>query len=415
MRRRIFSWLICIFAISLFSLYLGSSRLDLVHAADSVLSADDALKLAAAFINSDRAVSEKSFQDDIRMKESVGIYTLNDEICAYLFQLEDSDKSPSGYVIAGTSRRQLPIIEYAYDGECFLEKAKQYIAFQEELQQDDLDIYYTGGLNYFIGTANDKYIYRISSNGVDKIKRTEVNSSEQVEFNSDGIEEVNQLWNTWDSNIKENVKHLSKIKETIIFPDNEYHPVYESMKEAVVPDYDNVPYITIFDRNNQSLQQSGAISATNLLLYWYCQDEKKYSELLQKSWNNVFHTLYDEMETFQYSVTNPEDFYSTIKDYFKTNANGYKSLAYYSFNADWERVTSEIDSSNPAVIIFQEGIAQGKQYVLGLGYKEYNYNTKISRFILIEDGYGNEASRYVGYSSDYKKGGGMAVIRLRPY
>ncbi|MGB8452449.1 MAG: hypothetical protein WCD89_08960 [Anaerocolumna sp.] len=409
-------WIICFLVFSFLG-YLGGTHRNYVYASEAILSSDDALKLATAFINMDRDTSEESFKSNIYVNSSEEIFNIDGEISGYLIQLEDIDKNPSGYVIVGASHQQMPVIEYAYDGECFLETARQYITNREGLAADDLMIYYLGGLDYYIGTADDKYIYKVSSNGIVKIKRTEVNASEQIEFNDTGKEYINELWKTWEDYVKENVNNIniSNIsKDNIIAADKTSQPVYDSVSSVFILNYDKVPYTTIFDRNNDEDYQSGGVCATNLMLYWYCQDTK-YSELFQTSWNNVFHNLYDDMSILQYCGAEPDEFLLAVKDYFKTNASGYSSAAFYSFNADWDRVSTEIDNNCPTAIVLQEGVSNEKQYVLGVGYKNYKVGTVDSPFVLIADGFGSKAVRYVHYSTDHKLGGGIAVIRLRPY
>ena len=412
MKRRLLSFLMCFVLANLFGTYFGTNHVNLVKASETIISADDAKKLAVAQVNSDRLSNEESFKDNIHISKTDSLLDLEGKISAYLFQFEDPDKNPSGYMIIGASRDQLPIIEYAYEGSCFLEKAKQFIIEKDYLDGSSLNIYYTGGLDYYIGKDKDSFIYQISSNGVDKIRRTEVNSSEMAEFNNSGKDEVNLLWTNLDNNIKGN-KINSNLNDNIVFPEGEYKSAYTAVNASTVKDYAEVSYSTIYDQKYNYLQQSGALCGVNLLKYWYRQDSKYYH--LIQNLNYVFSDLYDEMFTDENSMTYPEDYRDAMEEYFKDHAEGYSSSAYYSFNVSWDRITEEIDSKNPVTVIFKGDYLKGNQYVLGVGYKEYTNGTSNYRYILIADGLGSKATRYINYYTEYKTGGGIGAVRLRPF
>ncbi|QHQ61816.1 hypothetical protein Ana3638_14385 [Anaerocolumna sedimenticola] len=410
MKRRILSFFICLILINVS--FFASNHVKAVKASETIISAENAKKLAIAQVNSDKLSNKESFKDNIHISKMDSLFDLDGIISAYLFQFEDPDKTPSGYMIVGASRDHLPIIEYAYEGSCFLERAKQFIVKNEYLTESSINYYYTGGLDYYIGKNKDSYIYRVSANGIDKIKRSEINSSEIAEFNNSGKDEVNLMWNNLENNVKENNIN-NNLNDNIVFKEGKYKSAYTAVNSLTVKDNASVSYTTIYDQKMVYTQLSGAVCGFNLLKYWNKQDSKYYR--LIQNLNYVFYDLYDDMCIAENTTTYPEDYRNVMEEYFKDHADGYSSSAYYSFNVSWDRITDEINSNYPVSVIFKGNDLIISQYVLGVGYKEYTNGTNNYRYILIADGLENKATRYVNYYTEYKTGGGVGAIRLRPY
>src|SRR5690606_5392665 len=81
---------------------------------------------------------------------------------AYLFELENEEGEPNGYVIVGANRFYVPIIEFAYQGMPSilnaLAKARKDAVENEELNKSkkEVKIYYIQGLDYCASIENDR-------------------------------------------------------------------------------------------------------------------------------------------------------------------------------------------------------------------------------------------------------------------
>ena len=407
-KRIIINLLICFVLVGLL---VNTKYVNLVQASETIISADDAKKLAIAQINSDRLTDSESFKENIHINKMENLYSMDGTISAYLLAFEDSDMKPAGYIIVGASRNQVPIIEYAYKGRCFLDRAKQYITAKDRLTETSLEMYYTGGLNYYIGEKKNAYIYKVSPNGIELIKREEINLSEISVFNFNGKEEANNMWKIMENNIAEN--NISNVKDNIIFRVDKYKSAYNFINSSKIKDYDKTSYLTIYDHQDNLIQPSGPICGINILKYWCGVDVNFYS-FKQKSWDTLFENIYDDLYIAYYSKTYPEDYLEIMKNYFSENTEGCSSYGYYNFNTSWDNITDELDNKCPVTIILQGGISFGYEYLLGLGYKEFISDLGNCRYILVADGLGSEANRYVNYFIGYKSGTGIAAIRLRP-
>lgn len=66
------------------------------------------------------------------------------------------------------------------------------------------------------------------------------------------------------------------------------------------------------------------------------------------------------------------------------------------------------------MILLQEHLKYGDHYVLGLGYREFVYNSGNSRYILLADAWSSSPSRYVHFTVGYAADGEVCAFKIRP-
>ena len=81
----------------------------------------DAEQIAVFHIKNVMAYKKGSmWEEGVRICCRKAIFDINNEIAAYYFGLEDSNKNPAGYIVVGGNKNEIPIIEYSDEDNSFL-------------------------------------------------------------------------------------------------------------------------------------------------------------------------------------------------------------------------------------------------------------------------------------------------------
>jgi hypothetical protein len=370
-----------------------------------------AYEIAIAHLCGNMIVSKDVRQKEVKVKNTTYFYDLEGNISAYSFEFVDKMNKDSGYIIVGANDDYPTIVEYATDGAPFYHEAVKSLK-SDKSDVKEIVLYYTGDLDYFIGTDNTNKIFSIQTSAVEAV------SADKVKKNSKKVKDKYKSQRDGWKNVIANGEGSTPPVGDYITDPYDHENGYDSVNLSNVPSY-YITYSTTSDFSGYS-NHCGPTAGTNVMRYWYNRDDSTYSGLyLNNSWDDVFVQLYTDMKVATNDTTYSNDFEQAIKDFFDDNASGYSSIDYYSSNVSWSKIETEIDADYPPVLLLQKHELYGDHYVLGLGYKEFFYdgflwNNDYSRYIRIADGWTSSPNRYVHFDVGYESGGGIGMCKIRP-
>ncbi len=330
------------------------------------------------------------------MGEVTNTYELYDKlgnISAYYFQYSDA------YIIIGANTQYYPVIEYSDDNESFISKAiAEYV--QDGHSISDIKIYYTGGINYYIGTDGNNNVKSINSQDGTECNVSSLELSSPVEKSE------------WYINTTESMGMSTTPINVIITNPNSYESQYYSKTVKNVPNYN----ITYFSTSNFSgyKDHCSPTAATNLAKYWYVRNNSKYNKLLVAgSWANSFKKFYNYFGTTPGIGTYNSKLGNGFYMYFRDCGISLTKNQYIS-NPTISILKKEIDDGYPFEFCLLSHKLYGDHHVLALGYVTYIYrngNTLTnSDYIRVADGWCNNGNRYVKFAENEVKYG-IQIVR----
>lgn len=306
------------------------------------------------------------------------LYDKSGNISAYYFQYSDA------YIIVGANTQYYPIIEYSDDNNSFIEAAiKKYES--EGYITSEINLYYTGDINYYIGVKNSGVVEVI---GAQESRKVDISS-----LSNDDTEEK-QDWNFYKNQITGSSTPINVI---ITNPDI-YESQYYSKTSKDVPNYDIIYFLTS-DFSGYS-NHCSPTAGTNLLKYWYLRNNTKYNRLLiSNDWVASFKKLYGYFKTTSlgtYDANLANGYYQ----YFRDCGIGLSKSQLLS-NPAFSILKQEIDAGYPFHYSVYEHAKYKNHSVLALGYVTYTYRSgssfTTSNYIRVVDGGSNRANRFIRF------------------
>lgn len=329
---------------------------------------------------------EDGIHQPFRLRSIEDIYDVNGNIASYYVTFEDLNGNYCGYVIVSASKLQNPVMEFAVGKGSFIEESKNSIAGAKQ----NCKLIYLGDGIYGVRQSND-ILYEMTPAGcVEADEAGLLETSAVQNFKSEKTENYNALWNEQISSYNKIYKN-DKLKaayssddprEGLIYNPEEYE--YTSAVEKIVPG-GNMYYFTM-----KYFADGGVCSpaaATNLCYYWYRRDSSHFAGLYRNSWQNVFNTLAEYMETDTETGTANVNAYNGYRWYFNEAGIRY-SLNYYSQINKEQVIVDEINAGYPAHLVLNAHNEYKYHSVLAIGYKQFNYASEKSTYIRIADGWG---------------------------
>jgi hypothetical protein len=371
-----------------------------------IVTIDEARGIALGHILSDMtAKNDQSFNPGKFGKETV-LFDMDENPSAYLFELENEEGEPNGYVIVGANRFYVPIIEFAYQGTPSilnaLAKARKDAVENEELNKskNEVKLYYLQGLDYFASIEDDngKTITYDITRGLKKLDKKELKKQFSTKIKDEKYKAM------WDELAGDNSNPPSSSSDyPLTNPDN-YESGYASKSVKNVTAYDRAYNVTDdFKTINGTTYSNhcGPTTGTNVLKYWFGRDTTKYSKLYDNNlWKSAFVELYGSMKTGTNGTTYLSDYTSAIKKYFTDR--GLSCSTSYSTSNNFNSFKNEIDADRPVTLLTQGHVLYGDHYVLALGYIQYKYGGIIptySEYFRIADAWSSRPDRFIHYTS----------------
>lgn len=357
----------------------------------------DAEQIAVFHIKNVMAYKKGSmWEEGVRICCRKAIFDINNEIAAYYFGLEDSNKNPAGYIVVGGNKNEIPIIEYSDEDNSFLNlglektKDKAQDEYGIQVEENNSKIIYTGDMNYIAKhkMQDGEYIaYDISTSNFSVI---DLNNVEEIHYSN--VEDINNAWDFYNNTA--NSTPPDSGSEFITNPYN-YEDGYDSSNYYTITN--GVRYYNIMtDFADSAARVCAPTAATNLCKYWYLRNPSEYGNLLKgNSWNNAFDSLAEYMETSYYeSGTSDDNVADAYRLYF--DEVGFSCQAWlFSGTNNGRYIVNELNNDRPCHLIVHNHYMYGDHSVLAVGYAEYRYGNSYSTYIRIADGWTNYPSRYV--------------------
>lgn len=321
--------------------------------------------------------NKKEWKDSELVLKKV-LFDSNQKVSAYLYNVK-KNKQIEGYIIA-SSEENNNIIEFG--DELFLDNASEKVEENFDVKKKKQKVYYLGGMSYAIGgndNKDEKVLVDVSNNNIEKISEKEmcrmdsevdkVSLSSPPDNSGDGfITNPGKYESGYDSSSSKNVKG--------------YNITYKIMSEL----------------------QSGGVcaptAATNIMLYWYKRDSKKYKKLYYKSnWKTTFTKLRDYMKCKSKGGTLDKNVATGYSKFFDlVGVNNY-TVKFHSGTNSGRKIVSEINNGRPCHLIVHDHYKYNDHSVVALGYKQYIYEhwygDRYETYIRIADGWTNSPTRFV--------------------
>ena len=358
-----------------------------------IISMEEAEQAAITHIKNVMSTNEESlWNKGVKIDVRRAIFDDKNMLECYYFGVKDKDNNDCGYVITGANTSMYPIIEFAEEGESFLDVSIEHVVEKvNDMEQADLNsknckLYYMGDMNYAVECKvnnRDSKIYDITTSDV--VEMEEVCQEDEETQDYSDMWEIYLDMETRGSNLPDNDK------EFITNPNN-YESGYEDSKYYMV-DGGFIYYNVMTDFSSGGVCVPTA--ATNLCKYWYLRDPSKYGDLfLNCSWNDVFWEMYNNMETYARGTkdANVGDGYRLF--FYDRGLSCSAYLCYGTNNGI--HIAEELDNNRPCHLIVHGHQMYKEHSVVAVGYSQFTYsNGYYSTYIRIADGWTNYPSRYV--------------------
>ncbi len=360
-----------------------------------IISIEEAEQAATTHIKNVMSTNEESlWNTGVKIGVRKAIFDDKNRLECYYFGIKDKDNNDCGYVITGANTSMYPIIEFAEEGESFLNVSIEHVVEKvNDMEQADLSsknckLYYMGDMNYAVECKvdnNDSKIYDITTSDIVEMEEVCREEEETQEQDYSDMWEMYLDMSTRGSNPPDN-------KEEFITNPNNYESGYQNSKYYMV-DGGFIYYNVMDDFSNGNVCSPTA--ATNLCKYWYLRDPSKYGDLfLNCSWNDVFWEMHNNMETDE-EGTDYHKIADAYRLYFYDRGLSCSAYLYYGTN-NGIHVAEELDNNRPCHLSLHGHKRYGNHGVLALGYSQFTYsNGYCSTYIRIADGDTNYPSRYV--------------------
>lgn len=337
--------------------------------------------------------TESLWNNGVKIDVRRAIFDDENTLECYYFGIKDKDNNDCGYVITGANTSMYPIIEFAEEGESFLDVSIEHVVEKvNDMKQTDLNsksckLYYMGDMNYAVECKIDNVdskIYDITTSDIVEV--------EEVCQKEEEAQDYSDMWDIYldmsmsGSNPPDN-------KEDFITNPNNYESGYEDSKYYMVDD--GFIYYNVMDDFTDGFVCSPT-AATNLCKYWYLRDPSAYGDLfLNCSWNDVFWEMYNNMETDKEYGTDYHKIADAYRLYFYDRGLSCQAYLCYGTN-NGMYVAEELDNNRPCHLSVHNHKRYGNHSVVALGYSQFTYsNGYCSTYIRIADGHTNYPSRYV--------------------
>lgn len=351
----------------------------------SIIDAENVVK---AHIIDVVAKSENSvWSDGVSISNRKLIYNPDGDVVEYYFDLADIDGNPCGYVITGASDNLYPIMEYAENGESFIEEACNKIQQETDKEFDlfDARVIYEGNSTYDIE--------KVRENPVDVV---DISTSELFEKSKEELQYIISERNfdkEWELYQGKGASAPDGKGDLITSP-WDYESDDAIRRSFLVTD----GYKYYYEMEDFS---SGGVcvptAATNLCMYWYYRDWNNYRALKNNNnWGSTFWELFELMETDPApdKGTHANKVPNAIEAYFVDRGIGCTSfLSYGTNNGMW--VVRELDYDRPVILLMNNHNTYGDHGVLAVGYEQFDYGDSYSTYIRIADGWSHYPDRYV--------------------
>ncbi len=312
-----------------------------------------------------------------KISSSKALFGNEEEVTGYLFNLS-TQNSPSGYMILDSKSGQL--IEYAYDGTCFLYEAidetneKVNKTSKQSYSKNSSKVYWLGNLNYVIGYKDknnkNKRYYDVSSDKCCEVTEYEVDNYPKSSPSS---------------------------QNSVITKPSSFESGYISASIYTIPQAASIKFFSMTDLGANACTP---VAGTNWCLYFYTVHKGGLGKLFDVSWYKTYNNLKKYMKTSSSGSTTD------------TNAlNGYvnyiRSRGYTAYGRMIKGTHDGIDIANqlytyknPVHMSIYNHPTYGNHSVLAVGYQKYAYNgvfgKQYSTYIQIADGWkSGTPTRYI--------------------
>ena len=361
-----------------------------------IISMKEAEQAATIHIKNVMSTNEESlWNTGVKIGVRRAIFDNKNQLECYYFGIKDKDNNDCGYVITGANTSMYPIIEFAEEGESFLDVSIEHVVEkvndmeQADLSSENCKLYYMGDMNYAVEckvNSNDSKIYDITTSDIVEMEKVCQEEEETQEQDYSNIWEMYLNMNTGSN--------PPDAGEEFITNPNNYESGYEDSKYYMVDG--GFIYYNVMNDFSYGDQVCAPTAATNLCKYWYLRDPSKYGDLfLNCSWNDVFWEMFNLMETDKQVGTPEGNIEDAYRFYFYDRGLGCRAYLYHGTN-NGIYVVEELDNNRPCNLIVYDHYKYDDHSVLALGYSQFTYsNGSCSTYIRIADGWTNYPSRYV--------------------
>lgn len=361
------------------------------------ISVDDALKVAKVHIINMICKDESiSWAQGVKVEKVQELYNLDDEISAYYISLANEDGDERGYVIVSAEEDKIPIIEYAVNGESFLDVAYEDVMKNKNARSiQSKKTYYLGNQIYAfeLKEDGDSSFYKILDDGVSQCSISDLT----MESDEKNLKYKN-IWN----NYKQEYNNLSKNGNVtrgsnppddggFITKPSDYESGYNNYFAYTISNGWQAYFImTDFSYGGVC----APTAATNLCYYWALRNQSQYGALCNGTWAGTYNSLYEYMETSDDSGTYDVDVAPAYERYF--NERGFScSSNFYKGTDSGLLVINELNKDRPCHLMVHSHNTYGDHSVVAIGYEYYNYGGEESSYIQIVDGWTRLPERYV--------------------
>lgn len=337
--------------------------------------------------DAEKLVNERIFQDlDIitDQYEITPLYTLDGQISAYLVQYYDVKGKATGYIVVSNQVKCLNYyIEFGKGSPDIINKMVDLVEIECGEKVDRL--IYVGGYTYYASVGEK--IYTVTNATVRLVSEED----EQQLIAEGGTPQYYQKEITLSlADVFEKEVGYDYASPLVISPGKANLSKFKTMaqtKEAYKQ-----------RRQKEIDNNCGPTAALNLL---YCLDKRGYKTLSLEgmAWKDTFCELYDRMMTLKKDNSGDKTTYdSDFKDTIEELLIEYDELEVNLISIiSWE---AAIERLNEGVVVFllQNSQIYGNHYVLGTGYKYFEFESGwTSRYFQIVDGWTDDY-RFVNYS-----------------
>lgn len=395
----------------------------------NVINIEKAKKIAILHVAGDmQKSSQETWEKGVAISNTITMYNLEDEPSCYMFELEDKDGKPSGYIVIGAKKDYYPVIEFSTTDVAFVKKAEEKIK-NDMLAKENKNLinskyYYLGGIDYIAELEDEignSYLYDISSKNIKNINKKHIKVLvEKNKQNKKTIQKEKhnkEAWGKWEKILLDGGNPPSS--GGAITNPGAYESGYDSLYS------DNVPYyyraynsMGKFSSRFPSLSNHcGPTVASNIMLYWYYRDSSKYNALYDG--NQWYDSFMDELHPDIYCPTHDTNHINDLE----TGIESYFNRRNIGVNTDidswvwWSDIKGEIQANYPLIVLTKGHYLYQNHYVLALGYKDYVYEhwygDDHSRYLRIYDGWDSTGypNRYIHTEVGVDD---LSIVQIRP-
>lgn len=295
--------------------------------------------------------TDSSYPNNLTIGHIVTFFNIENSISATMYSFVDSNNQPHGYVVIDENNAPIPIIEFAFDGESFIDAFERQLAADTKIVDADITYYYLGGYQYIAKLESEQISYYNLLNG------------QQL----DSIE---------------NISYIAPTLEHTAFSRN------VQAAETTVPGYNQSYYATSYFGGTNNC---GPTAGVNLCVYYYNNGK---TNIRYNSWDQTYNLIYDDMRTTTTNGTYPIYMRSGIEEY--VTSRGYICTATLTSTDPVGVAATEIQNGRPVLFAIYGDSTYGNHAVMAVGYKTENG----IYYFRVADGWGSTANRYI-----YNNGG----------